>query len=169
MTTQNFNAILTATTKALTHRDSRRDVLAARIKQISELAMEVARVESLDLGDAGELRWRTPSAFVSQWANGYAVFEHEGDEYLALITCAGEIRALGPVPSCSYFDGKNLQHQWGHTHDVETGQRVRAATVSQLKAVAKALPAAIAELLSTCQEQARAESATADEAASSLA
>ena len=164
--THDYDSICSAVREALTQRDSRRNVLARRIEELAAKGLSVARSKRLDLGEAGILEYRVPVADCSQWANRMDCPDHRGDSYLALY--CGTVRSLGPVPDVGFFDGSNMQHQQGPTRDLDTGERVRPATVKMLRDVARALPTALAALLAETQGRAERQASAADTALAEL-
>lgn len=162
-----MDIIIDAVKQALSHRDSRRDILAERIADLAADALSATRKSSLDLGATGRLEYRNPAADCSQWSNRVDHPGHIGRAVLML--CVGEdVRSLGQPPDLGFHDGRNMQAQQGPTRDAKTGRVLRPATVAQLKAVAVVLPAALAALLKAEQERAEDEVKVADEAFSSL-
>jgi hypothetical protein len=166
MTTMTYDKILTATREALSRRDSRRDVLAQRIHDLASAALDAARATEIRLTEDGSevLRLAPVSAACSQWANGHDTRTRTEDR-LVLVTDS-ETRSLCEI-DLSYHDGRNYQSQYGHVRDCD-GHVVRPATVAQLRAVARALPAAIASLLVIAHDAAVSEAAEADAAIESL-
>ena len=166
-TTTTLDTIIQAVRESLSRRDSRRDVLAAKIREMTEAALEAARRCALELSEVGRLEYRALRADCSQWSNQLDYPAHTGDPVLVLAISA-EIRALGPVPDQGFWDGSNLQSQRGEVRDDDLGTIVRPATVAQLRAVAAALPAALAALLSERQAEAESQATEADVAAALL-
>lgn len=164
----NIADITAAVTAALETRDRRRDALAKRIEALVEPALAAARVRRLELGEAGSIEYRRPMADCSQWANRTDYPDRVGTPYLALVL-GEDVRALASIPDVGFWDGSNMHHQQTPTRDRRTGRRVRLATVAQLRAVASALPSAMADLLATTAETAKADAAAADAALNNLA
>ena len=163
-TSSSYDQIIQATREALSRRDSRRDILAAQIHGIASAALDAARVPVIDMPGAGTLRYEEVSATCSQWANQKGP-EHT-EEHLVLVA-GGETRSIGPL-DLGYYDGANTHWQTGPTRDSD-GDEIRPATVAQLRAVARELPAAVATLLAQAQATAEAEAAEAEEVAAELA
>lgn len=171
MTTINLETITQTVREALSHRDSRRDALAERIRSLAEQAMCAARVRSINLPDpdgdqtrvTGTIEYRTPVGDCSQWSDRMDHPGHRGEPCLMFAPSgAPGWRSLGPVPDVSYFDGSNMQHQHGPTRERKTDLRIRPATVAQLRTVARVLPGVLAELLAETHDRADRESAEAD-------
>lgn len=177
MTTINLETITQAVREALSHRDSRRDALAERIRSLAEQAMSAARVRSIDLPDpdgdrtreTGTIEYRTPVGDCSQWSNRIDHPGHRGEPCL-MFDAFGEAgwRSLGPVPDVGFFDGRNIQYQHGPSRERETNVRILPATVGQLRTVARVLPCVLAELLVEALDRADRESAEADSAIEEL-
>jgi len=167
MTTQ-YDQILSSVRESLATRDARRDALAMSSHDVDAGALGSAGAWVLDLGDVGRLEYRVPVGDCSQWADRIDHPRHRGDPHLALVS-GGTVRSLGDPPDVGYFDGANMQHQHGPTRDETTGERVRPATVAQLRAVARVLPAAVAELLASRMERAQRQAEDADAALAKLA
>lgn len=168
MTTK-FDEITQAVRDAIARRDSRRDVLAERLRSLAEDALDAARERQLDLGEAGMLKYRTPVADCSQWSNRIDSPSHE-DEPRLLLRPPGEgenWRSFGNL-DLGYFDGSNMQHQVGPAWERESGRRIRPATVAQLRAVARHLPTELGRLLDAARSRAEREAAEADAATETL-
>jgi len=170
-----YAEITSAVAAALSRRDERRDLLAARIRELAEPALEAARKRRVELGEAGTLEYRRPSADCSQWANRVDCPDRVGEPVLMLVVDEGDpgapcytARSLGEPPSLSFWDGSNMQHQRGPTRDHLTGRTLRPATVAQLRAVAAVLPAALATLLADARASAESQAAEADQARAAL-
>ena len=175
-----YSTVIRATEAALSHRDSRRDALARRIVQLTEQALEAARVPRLDLGAAGVLEYRTPEQDVSQnmqYEGGgwYGLHARQGEPVLCVAygrtsACPSpiETRTLEPV-DCGYWDGHNYQYPRSRPRDARSCEVLRQATVAQLRAIARALPVAIAKLLDEAASRATAQAEEADAALASLA
>lgn len=159
----NFSDMIQATKQALSQRDSRRDVLAAKIQTLATEALDAARAKRIDLGDAGTIERRTLTATCSQWADGS--YSCTGTESHVVLIVGGETKWL-TEGDLGYFDGRNMQHQRGPARD--GGRTVRRATVAQLRDAATALPEAIARLLSETQAQATEQTVVADATIASL-
>jgi hypothetical protein len=156
-----FDEIIKATKEALDRRDSRRDMLATKIAEIADAAIDAARVTGIDLGDGSRIARRRLRATCSQWANGYD--EHDNHDVRTVLFHPGEcLTRQIVVKGLGYFDGRNYQHQRGKTRDEATGDVAKPATVAELRAVARALPGAVAKLLSEAQAEAAAETSEAD-------
>src|SRR5207249_226709 len=119
----------------------------------------------VDLADAGRLGYRRVTGACSQ-GEGWPVQTVVSDPILMLVL-GDDIRSLGSPPDVSFHDGHNHQRQIGPTRDERT--EVRPATVTQLRAVARALPAALAELLSSTAAAAAREATESDESLAALA
>lgn len=162
-----MDTINRAVRDALAKRDDRRDALATRILDIVEPALDAARKRALDLGEI-RLEYRRPAGDCSQWSNRMDYPGHKGDPELMLLV-GDDVRSFGTPTDVGFHDGRNWQIQKGPTRDAKTGQRLRPATVAQLRAVAAALPAALTALLVEVREEAEAEAKAAEEAAARLA
>jgi hypothetical protein len=167
-----YDEIINATKASLDRRDSRRNELAAKIEKVADAALDAARKTTIDLGGAGKIGRRRLYATCSQWANG--AYAKQNDEVCTVLLTgvltdapSGRVRSLSLV-DLSFFDGHNQQHQQGRACDDKTNTEVYPATVAELRAAAKALPAAVAALLTAAQEKAESEAAEADEAAAGL-
>lgn len=164
----NYEELCKAVEECLSRRDSRRDLLAAKIRAIAEQACCSARLRKLDCGEAGVLEYRTPAADCSQWSNRIDYPNHCGEDVMMLRLGSQTIRSLGTPPDCGFFDGRNVQHQRGPTRDAQTGQRIRPATVAQLRSVARDLPVVVAGVLAAAQQQAEEEARQAEETIAAL-
>ena len=160
-----YAEIITATTDALARRDSRRDVLAARITEIADSARDAARIREL-VGPGWRIETRALGAQCGQWGNGADDSWHE--EAHTVLVVEAEARTLGPVPDVGWHDGHNMRHQHGPTKDATTRTVVRPATVAQLRAVARELPGVVAHALAAATERAELERQAADAALSAL-
>jgi hypothetical protein len=160
--------ICEAVREALTRRDSRRDLLAETIRRLAEEALYATRRRRVDLGSAGVLEYRVPMADHSEWSSRIDFPAARGEPALMLVV-AGEIRSLGPPPGLTFRDARGVrQPQRGPTRDATTGRALRPATVTQLRAVARALPEALAALLAGRLDEAEAGVREADAASASL-
>lgn len=160
----NFDEICKATEAALSQRDSRRNVLAGKIREIAHCAMRAADADEL-CGDSWTIERRTATATCSQWADGS--YARTGREDYTALVLRDEIRSLGPAPDCSFFDGNNMQHQQHAACDGD--YTIRPATVAQLRAVARELPELVAELLAATTARAEREAIEADAALAEVA
>ena len=161
-----YEQIVQTVRESLSRRDARRDVLAAKIRDIAVAAMSAARVTEIRCASGHTLALETASATCSQWADGsYAV---TGRAKVLVLNRSG---AVGTDPTergdaAGYFDGHNRQRQVGA---LRVGDVVlHHPTVANLRAVARDLPSAVAQLLTAATERAATEAREAEEAAAQL-
>lgn len=166
---ESFDQICKSVTESLSRRDSRRDILVGRIREISLAALEAARAKKVDCSDAGTLEVRKLRALCSQWGDHSDARETRGDHLVLVLAGGNEVRALGMVPDLATWDGHNWQRAYGAVRDDLTDHVVRPATVAQLRAVARNLPAVVARILGEAKARAETEAVEAAEEVARLA
>lgn len=156
---------------ALERRDSRRDVLAARVLDMIVDAAGAVRVRRVDCGEGGVVAMERVEAQCCQGGlnSGWPILTQTERHWVLL--GAGDdagVRSFGSL-DLTYHDGHNLQVARTSPRLAGDGAQVRPATVAQLRALARALPEVLARLLSEAQATATAETAAADETIETLA
>lgn len=159
-----YDEIISAVKKSMQERDKRRAALARRIELVAEDALDASRASCVDCGQAGLIVTRSVKAACRQGPGWPTTWRRES-RVVAVID--GSVRAITTL-DLGYHDGHNMQRQVGPARDGETRAPIRAATVAQLRAIARALPDAVARVLLDAKRDAEAEAASAADAITEL-
>jgi len=163
---KDFKEILAATREALAVADRRRGALAARIGEVAHGALLASRAAEIPLAGGGALEFRAVRGRVSPWSDGSRAITATAGGVLVWRSPT-ELRLIEEQSMSRIIDG-NMHWDVGPVRDAGSGLVLRPATVAQLRAIARDLPAAVAAVLSAAASSAAAESADAAAALDAL-